>query len=78
MNLVELLHEQAAEIAAEGHPGWGNTMLEAAREIESLQQLVARQSVEFDICPLCGGTGTYHIKGLTPPCPQCNGTGKRN
>ena len=45
MDIVKLLREQAAEIAAEGHLGWGNTMLEAAREIEFLQSQAAQHSV---------------------------------
>lgn len=47
MDLVKLLREQAAEIAAEGYAGWGNTMLEAAREIETLQQQAAQPAVEL-------------------------------
>lgn len=54
MDIVKLLREQAAEIAAEGHLGWGNTMLEAAREIESLQSQAAQHSVQSDVCPSCG------------------------
>ena len=35
-DIVELLHKQAAEIAAAGRNGWGNTMADAADEIERL------------------------------------------
>lgn len=35
--LVKLLRDQAMEIADEGHNGWGNTMLDAARAIEQLR-----------------------------------------
>jgi hypothetical protein len=34
--MVALLHKQAAEIASEGHNGWGNTMSQAAELIVRL------------------------------------------
>ncbi|MCK5606825.1 hypothetical protein KAR91_33290 [Candidatus Pacearchaeota archaeon] len=37
MDIVDKLKAQAAEIADEGHNGWGNTMTEAAEKIESLK-----------------------------------------
>lgn len=42
--LITLLLQQADEIAAAGHPGWGNTMLLAADTIESLQSEVLEQA----------------------------------
>ena len=36
-DLIHRLREQAAEIAQEGHAGWGNTMTSAAEEIERLR-----------------------------------------
>lgn len=33
--LIDLLRLQAKEIADEGHNGWGNTMLMAARKLEN-------------------------------------------
>lgn len=35
--LINLLHAQAREIAAQGINGWGNTMTQAADELERLQ-----------------------------------------
>lgn len=64
MNIVLQLREQAAEIAAEGHFGWGNTMLEAARIIEELQ--AAQQSVQADGLP---------AEYIYCECPSCKATG---
>jgi hypothetical protein len=36
--LETLLTTQAAEIAAAGHAGWGNTMLDAAAELAALRK----------------------------------------
>ena len=41
MEIVDKLKAQAIEIANEGHNGWGNTMTEAAEEIESLKAQTA-------------------------------------
>lgn len=40
--LVGQLRVQAAEIAADGHNGWGNTMTDAADEIERLSNGIGR------------------------------------
>ena len=37
-DILEVLYEQAKEIANEGHNGWGNTMVMAVTEIERLTQ----------------------------------------
>lgn len=50
MDIVELLKQQAQEIAKEGHDGWGNTMTWAAEEIEKLR--AAQQSVQRTASPL--------------------------
>lgn len=54
MDIVELLKQQAQEIAKEGHDGWGNTMTWAAEEIEKLR--AAQQSVQptDETCANCG------------------------
>lgn len=36
-NLIDMLRQQADEIAREGHAGWGNTMQAAADRIEWLE-----------------------------------------
>lgn len=51
MDIVELLKQQAQEIAKEGHDGWGNTMIWAAEEIEKLR--AAQQSAQRT-CAQCG------------------------
>lgn len=44
---VQILRDAAAEIAREGHNGWGNLCSDAADEIERLQSLLAKaQSAE--------------------------------
>lgn len=40
--LINTLREQAAEIAKEGHNGWGNTMTAAADELSRLRARVER------------------------------------
>ena len=41
-DLIRRLREQAGEIASSGHAGWGNTMTDAADEIERLREAVSR------------------------------------
>ena len=53
--MIELLHKQAAEIAAAGHKGWGNTMTDAASEIERL--VVALERVHAAINSGAGRCG---------------------
>lgn len=57
--LVELLRTQAKEIADAGHNGWGNTMLDAANEIERLRLLT--------FCG-CGDQFTAHDPGTCGAC----------
>jgi polyhydroxyalkanoate synthesis regulator phasin len=46
--LVERLREQAQEIAAANHYGWGNTMQEAANRIEELERRVRYYEFQND------------------------------
>jgi len=45
-DIVVILKEQAKEIAEQGIPGWGNTMLWAAEEIERLRQEAANKLMQ--------------------------------
>lgn len=47
-DLILILRQQAAEIAQEGHCGWGNTMLAAADLLQSLQAQSQWVSVSFE------------------------------
>lgn len=46
--MISQLRSQAAEIAAEGHRGWGNTMLWAADALAARQQASAATQSAFD------------------------------
>jgi ribulose-5-phosphate 4-epimerase/fuculose-1-phosphate aldolase len=50
--LVERLREQAQEIAAANHYGWGNTMQEAANRIEELERRVRYYEFQNDATKL--------------------------
>lgn len=54
MNLIALLRQQAKEIADAGHNGWGNTMIEAADEIEKLNALKPIDERFGTQCAKCG------------------------
>lgn len=51
--LSALLRRQATEIAREGHNGWGNTMTQAAAELERLRGSLENLEVQAirDIAP---------------------------
>ena len=46
-DLIKLLKKQAAEIAKEGHNGWGNTMLEAANRLDTGNELARALNEEL-------------------------------
>jgi hypothetical protein len=45
--MIEILRNQAKEIADAGINGWGNTMIEAADTIESMRQQLASRDAEI-------------------------------
>jgi len=49
MDLSELLRTQAHEIASSGHAGWGNTMVDAAAELDRLraERDVLREALQY-------------------------------
>ena len=51
MDIVKLLEKQAQQIANENHHGWGNTMLEAATEIERLRQQPHNNAIQNELLP---------------------------
>jgi hypothetical protein len=55
--LIDLLRQQAKEIADANMLGWGNTMMLAA---ERLEELEAGESAEVSeqTCPMCESKGT--------------------
>ena len=61
MDIVERLRQQAREIAKEGIAGWGNTMLEAADEIERLQSTQQKNPEPIHICGGCGLEHNSHM-----------------
>ena len=53
--LIEILRKQAAEVAAAGHNGWGNTMIDAAVEIDRLREEVdGLVQTSAELCTDCG------------------------
>jgi len=48
MDIIDILKTQAKEIADQDIPGWGNTMLWAAEEIEKLRQEAANNPINSD------------------------------
>lgn len=45
--MIEILRNQAKEIADAGINGWGNTMIEAADTIESMRQQLSNRDAEI-------------------------------
>jgi activator of 2-hydroxyglutaryl-CoA dehydratase len=48
VDITETLKNQATEIAEEGHAGWGNTMLNAALEIDRLRNELSVAEKQLD------------------------------
>ena len=63
-DLINLLNQQAEEIAKEGHNGWGNTMLLAAEHLAKLDKLLAFAIEGLNSAPHSWGLDITHIQKI--------------
>ena len=72
LEIIDRLKQQAKEIADAGHAGWGNTMLNAAEELERLSSIISSSDdITCDyLCKKC--SHPYNVEaGKNEDCPRC-------